>query len=504
MQKIAILYDASQIVLSTFNLDEVFTRILSTVRDYFRMPSGAIFLLDRDANELYVRSSFGREAEEHGLKLRIAVGSGITGSAARLKRPLYAPDVSKEPRYIEGFLNTRSELAIPLLVRDEVVGVLDFQSDEINGFDNETVDLLTLFSTQASIAIQNAELYTLEQRRAAQLEAINGISMETRSILELEELLPRVCTLTLKYFPVDHVSVLLLEDRRLVLRAHGGKLTPLAPSGLQLSSNAGLGGRALREGKTVVANDLSKFPEYVRGFTQCAAEMAIPLLSFGQRLGILVLDNGTSPFRAEDVQALESVADICAVAIQSAHSFERAREMADIDGLTGVFNRRHLEKRLPAELERLARYEHEMAILMIDIDHFKRINDEFGHLLGDEVLRQASKLMQQKLRKADVVCRFGGEEFAVMLPETSSENALGVAEKLRREIADFNFPGIPRSVTISIGVAEFPHHGKSRDDLIRAADAALYAAKQAGRNRVRGWSENRPARTAHSASGHND
>ena len=491
MQKIAILYDASQIVLSTFNLDEVFTRILSTVRDYFRMPSGAIFLVDRDTGELYVRSSFGREAEELGLKLRIPLGSGITGSAARLKRPLYIPDVSKEPRYIEGFANTRSELAIPLLVRDEVVGVLDFQSDDVNGFDNETVDLLTLFSTQASIAIQNAELYTLEQRRAAQLEAINGISMETRSILELEELLPRVCTLTLKYFPVDHVSVLLLEDRRLVLRSHGGKLTPLAPGGLQFSSNTGLCGRALREGKTVLANDLSKFPEYVRGFTHCAAEMAIPLISFGQHLGVLVLDNGTSPFRTEEVQALESVADICAVAIQSAYSFERARQMADIDGLTGVFNRRHLEKRLAAELERLARYEHEMAILMVDIDNFKRINDEFGHLLGDEVLRQASKLMQQNLRKADVVCRFGGEEFAVMLPETNGENALGVAEKLRREIADFNFPGIPRSVTISIGVAEFPHHGQSRDELIRAADEALYTAKQAGRNRVRSWTEAR-------------
>src|ERR1051326_2458881 len=491
MQKIAILYDASQIVLSTFNLDEVFTRILSTVRDYFRMPSGAIFLLDRQTNELYVRSSFGREAEEHGLKLRVPVGTGVTGSAAKLKRPLYAPDVSKEPRYIEGFANTRSELAIPLLVRDEVVGVLDFQSDEVNGFDKETIDLLTLFSTQASIAIQNAELYTLEQRRAAQLEAINGVSMETRSLLELEELLPRVCTLILKYFPVDHVSVLLLEDRRLVLRSHGGKLTPLTPGGLQFSSNAGLCGRALREGKTLVANDLSKYPEYVNGFTHCAAEMALPLLSFGQSLGVLVLDNGASPFRPEDVQALESVADICAVAIQSAYSFERARQMSDIDGLTGVYNRRHLEKRLVAELERLARYEHQMAILMIDIDNFKRINDEFGHLLGDEVLRQASKLLQQNLRKADVVCRFGGEEFAIMLPETHGENALGVAEKLRREIADYNFPGIPRSVTISVGVAEFPHSVQTRDELIRAADEALYAAKQAGRNRVRSSGEAR-------------
>ena len=99
------------------------------------------------------------------------------------------------------------------------------------------------------------------------------------------------------------------------------------------------------------------------------------------------------------------------------------------------------------------------------------------------------------------MCRFGGEEFAIMLPETHGENALNVAEKLRREIADYNFPGIPRSVTISVGVAEFPHHGKNRDELIRAADEALYAAKQAGRNRVRGRAEARnTAKSTSSAS----
>ena len=485
MQKIAILYDASQIVLSTFNLDEVLSRILSTVRDYFRMPNGAIFLVDQEAGDLYVKSHFGRDYQNAQF-LRLPIGTGIIGSSAKMKRPVYVPDVSKDLRYLEGFPSTRSELAIPLIVRDEVVGVLDFQSDELNGFDKETIDLLTLFSTQASIAIQNAELYSLEQRRSAQLEAINNISMETRSVLDLEQLLPRLCSLVLKYFSVDHVSILLLEDRRLILRASEGKLVLLSSAGLQYSAGAGLAGKALREMRTVLANDVSRYPEYVTAFKECHSEMCLPLLSFGQHVGVLALSNAKDPFIPEDVKALESVADICAAAIQNAHSFERARQMADIDGLTGVYNRRHLEKRLSTEIERLSRYQHSMAILMVDIDQFKRINDEFGHLLGDEVLRHTSKLMQQHLRKADVVCRYGGEEFAILLPETRGENALQVAEKLRRQVQEYNFPGVPRSVTISIGVSEFPQHGNSRDELIRAADDALYAAKQAGRNRVSG------------------
>jgi diguanylate cyclase (GGDEF)-like protein len=122
---------------------------------------------------------------------------------------------------------------------------------------------------------------------------------------------------------------------------------------------------------------------------------------------------------------------------------------------------------------------------MLDIDHFKRLNDEFGHLLGDEVLRQVSSVFSQQLRKIDVVCRYGGEEFAILLPQTTAEQAVSVADKLRREVAAWQFPGVPRAVTISAGSASYPIHGCSRDEVVKAADAALYAAKQAGRNCVR-------------------
>src|SRR5215831_6838233 len=192
MQKIAILYDASQAVLSTFELDEVLQRILVIARDYFHLQNVAILLLDKDKSELHPRCVIGWDPGTE--KIRLPVDQGITGAAARQKRPIYAPDVAKDPNYVPTGQSTRSELAIPLMVRDEVVGVLDCQSANLNHFDNETSDLLTLFSTQASMALQNARLYSLERQRARQLEVINAIAKETTAVLDQEALLIRVCS----------------------------------------------------------------------------------------------------------------------------------------------------------------------------------------------------------------------------------------------------------------------------------------------------------------------
>src|ERR1700729_909099 len=236
MRKIAVLYDAGQAVLSTFDLDEVLQRILAIARDYFHLPNVAILLLDKDAQQLCVRSQIGWDPGKDAICL--GYHEGITGTSVLLKQPVYAPDVSKDPRYVCSAKSTRSELAIPLMVRDEMVGVLDCQSDRVDHFDPETVDLLTLFSTQASIALQNARLYSLEQQRARQLQAINAIAQQTTAVLDLEELLDRVCQLIQDAFRVSHVSLFLREDHDLVLRAHHGTLTPSIPEGGRFPASA--------------------------------------------------------------------------------------------------------------------------------------------------------------------------------------------------------------------------------------------------------------------------
>jgi diguanylate cyclase (GGDEF)-like protein len=484
MQKIALLYDAGQAVLSTFNLDEVLVQILWIVRDYFHVTNSAVLLLDPSTHEFFVRTSIGRPKDESDV--RIPFGKGLIGTAAQQKKPVYAPDVSLDARYIPLFADTKSEIAIPLMVRDEVVGVLDIQSEQLDAFDSETLDFLTLFSTQASIALENARLYTLERRRTKQLEAINAIARQTTAVLNLDELLGKVCDLVLQTFPVDHVVAMLLdEDEHLAVRAHKGKLTPILPQGAALPVGTGMGMRALELGKTVVENEVAFVPHYLAGFVETRSEMCVPLIFFGEKLGVLMLESASpNNFTQEDVPPLESVADICAGAIQNAHYFEKAQQLAYIDGLTGIYNRRYFEMQIATEIERASRYDGRLAIIMIDIDHFKRLNDEFGHLLGDEVLRQVSEVFGQQLRKVDVVCRYGGEEFCILVPQTSGGNAMEVAEKLRRMVETYRFPGVPVKVSISAGVAEFPTHGRSRDELVAAADAALYASKEAGRNRV--------------------
>ncbi len=482
IQKIAILYDASQAVLSTFDLDEVLNRILSIIHDYFHLNNGAVMLMDKNKQELYVRAHFGRIGD---IGYRIAVGKGITGTAAQLKRPIHAPDVTKDPRYVAKAEGTQSEVAIPLMVRDEVVGVLDFQSEQVNYFNDSMIDLLTLFSTQASLALENARLYSLERRRAEQLEAINAVARQTTAVLDLDELLTVVCRLILEWFRVDHVAVLMSEGDFLRVRAFEGRLTPKISMGAQLAPGSGLASMALAQNKSIIENDVTNVESYIAGFVETQAEMCVPLIFFGEKLGVLALDSaGKDVFDVEDIQPLESVADICAAAIQNANYFERMRQLAYIDGLTGIHNRRYFEMRIVEELERAARFGGRMSVIMMDIDHFKRLNDEFGHLLGDEVLRNVSSILKLQLRKMDMVCRYGGEEFAVVVPETTGENALTVAEKLRRQIETHHFPGVPRPVTISCGVADYPIHGLTRDEVVAAADAALYAAKQAGRNRV--------------------
>lgn len=162
-------------------------------------------------------------------------------------------------------------------------------------------------------------------------------------------------------------------------------------------------------------------------------------------------------------------------------------ELATHDGLTGLLNHREFQRRLQIEVERARRYQHPLSLLMIDIDHFKKFNDTYGHQSGDIVLRVLAEQMRQGVRTVDYSARYGGEEFAIILPEMPASSAIAVAERLRKSIASQSTAldrGQTVNITVSIGVATFPEDADSNDKLIAAADRALYAAKSAGRNRV--------------------
>jgi two-component system cell cycle response regulator len=225
--------------------------------------------------------------------------------------------------------------------------------------------------------------------------------------------------------------------------------------------------------------------------------MALPFPLDGANMGVFLLRRtvDTPKFDAADVEFASTVVKSGVAAIQRAHAIESTRAdnhrleaLAQTDPLTQLVNRRALTVRLVTEMERVRRYNAPLALLLLDLDHFKLVNDTYGHLAGDDVLFGVATLLQRAVRTVDTVARYGGEEFVIVLPETGKQGALAFAERVREKLASHRFSIAGRDeihITGSIGVATYPAQGlESVEDLFRAADAALYRAKGSGRNLV--------------------
>jgi diguanylate cyclase (GGDEF)-like protein len=217
-----------------------------------------------------------------------------------------------------------------------------------------------------------------------------------------------------------------------------------------------------------------------------AAALCLPMLGHGDVIGVLSL-RSSSPISDEARRLAALATEQISMALANMQLRETLRNQSIRDPLTGLFNRRYAEETLPRELHRALREKTSVGVLMIDVDHFKRFNDTFGHEAGDYVLKELATCLSRHTRKGDVISRLGGEELLVLLPGSDMEHTLLKAEALRAAVAELELShrGTPLGpITISIGVAISPKHGEAPDDVLRGADRALYRAKQSGRNRV--------------------
>jgi len=212
---------------------------------------------------------------------------------------------------------------------------------------------------------------------------------------------------------------------------------------------------------------------------------AVPLIFQERFIGALEVidDNPARTWLDNEIMLLRTVANQVAIAINHAALFAQMQQQALTDALTGCYNRRSFEMQLDRELQMSSRLHQPLSLLMLDLDRFKQLNDTVGHDAGDSALRQLAVCFREELRAVDTAARFGGDEFALILPQAYEEGALIVAERLRARIEQIEIPGFG-NLNASIGMASFPLHAASRAELIVAADAALYSAKRAGRNRV--------------------
>ena len=277
------------------------------------------------------------------------------------------------------------------------------------------------------------------------------------------------------------------ESDVLTVRVVEGELNPQIQDRISLRKGEGIAGMVVETGRPKIANLGRQDPDF-KGVnpreTDVRQLMCIPLQGKRDIIGVINLVNKRSgePFSQEDLALLNSIAPQAAVTIENFRLYNYAVS----DGLTGLFVRRHFDGWLLQEFERVKRYGGELSVIMVDIDHFKHINDTYGHPTGDWVLIEAAKILKSRIREPDIVARYGGEEFVIGLPATELAGAEVLAERLRRGMEERSFENkdVIISVTISLGVASFStSQAASRIDLMKYADKALYEAKASGRNR---------------------
>ena len=291
-----------------------------------------------------------------------------------------------------------------------------------------------------------------------------------------------------------------LETSALSVGAEQGVFYGVAPGsgGLRAMSSFGWDatGVELPPGKGVAGaaaehDDVAEFPGSARlspSEPAVDAGIAIPLRRGARTLGVLALYGRRSggPFGPDEVHLLQSLVRQAETAIENTFLYEEATRLSITDGLTGLWNRRLFDLRMSEELQRAIRFQEPFGLLLVDLDHFKSVNDKFGHQAGDAVLIELARRLTEATREVDVVTRFGGEEFALILPKTPQAGTMRLASKVREVVAEdpFTAGNESISVTVSVGAAAYPDHGLSAAELLAAADAALYRAKANGRDRV--------------------
>ncbi|HEY4315193.1 MAG TPA: diguanylate cyclase [Actinomycetes bacterium] len=338
-------------------------------------------------------------------------------------------------------------------------------------------------------------------------ELRRSVAAVERSRDDLRDSLERIGDTLTSTHDLDGLLQVVLETAVVTLQAQAGVVLHLSADRLQLVAEHGLHetrltapamvapgegvlGRVLATGE-VARGRLGSGPAVltpVESEPATGEVLAVPLRSMGNVVGVLALYDRVDgrPFDNGDEDGLRTLAGQASIAVDNVHLHHEAQRLSTTDPLTGLWNFRYLSMSLAREIERSTRFDRPLAVLMLDLDHFKQVNDVHGHARGDTVLRELAQRVQEQIREVDTFARYGGEEFVVVLPETTVEGAAQLAERIceaiRRE--PFRVEGeAPLDITLSIGGAAFPDHGSTPATLMRSADRALYVAKAEGRDR---------------------
>ena len=500
------LADTAAIINSSLDLNEVLDKILDNVAKVVPHESATIALVTDQGTAKFaaVKGSekFGSMDSLLSLDLNVLNMKNFQRMSKSHKALIIADTHANSDwaHNIEESEWIRSYLGAPIVYQDKVLGFINLDAGTPNFFNPENAERLEIFTNYAATAIMNAKHYSETRIRAEEMAILYEISLAIAADVGLERTTLTVFQQLKKVLPIDLFFLALHEPtEKLVsffMYQKDGERIEIEPFNLMWKPS--LTRYVIEKRETIFISDFKaedaeiKEDEIIRvpGFDNRTI-LGIPLIQRGEVIGVLSVQSAQpDAYDPVQIRLVETIAQQTSIAIDNAKLFEKMQKMAITDSLTGIYNRRYFYMILRNEIERAKRYQSPLSLVMMDIDHFKKVNDKFGHLAGDEVLQSVSEITKKLLRQIDKMFRFGGEEFMIILPETNQEGALKVANRIRSTIADTTIKTQKGDVriTTSIGVSEYGEEYPTKNEFIESADKILYDAKETGRNCVRALS----------------
>ncbi|NJC72410.1 diguanylate cyclase [Planosporangium thailandense] len=475
--------------LARVALDQT-VRILGAERAY-------LFLVDAERDQLVPH--LGRDGEGND----IAKLTGYSASLVERVRDTCEPLVvtGSEEGVALGSRSVlvhglRSIMIAPVQFDGRLLGVVYLDSRVAKGiFTAEDVDILTAITHHVAVSLETARAAQLEvaaqtaRRQRDVAETLRAVMSDLTATLDPDEVMHRLLDAATGILPGNTAALLGREGDRHVLRAGYGSDALSAAVGRSFDpadDAVGLAGLEQLDGPHVGADGAGWDGPLGALLGKPRSWLAVPVVERGEALGVLlVASKRVEPPQDAQVQVVAALVGQGMTAYENARLFSQVRRMATIDGLTGLYNRNHFFAEAGRLLQVAQRHQRPAAVIMLDVDHFKRINDTYGHPVGDEVIRTVAARLRESVRDSDLVGRYGGEEFVLVTPETGAA-AAGLAERLREAVGGrpVETDAGPLTVTISVGMAHVDRGEDDLSELLGRADTALYAAKQKGRNRV--------------------
>jgi diguanylate cyclase (GGDEF)-like protein len=494
------LRDTIAAISSTLNYDEVLDLILINLARVIPHDAANIAVLD-EKHMIHFKRARGykeRGLEEFILSFETSVDSFPNWQkVCSDHQPLIIPDTAQYPGWVRipQAAWIFSFACAPIVIKDQVIGFLNLDSAIPGFFKPEQAERLNIFANQAAVAIEKAQLFTEANQRAEILSTLNRIGISITSGLEMNKVLRSLDEQCRQVMPADQFYVALFDEPKgqIHFPLYRDLDHYLEKEPQDITHQPSPTGNVIRERHTIYIPDLKDAnPEDTEQSdlheTRKRSFLGVPLIVRDEVIGVISAQSQHhDAFGKDQIRLLETIATQAAIAVDNARLFTETQRLAITDGLTEVFNRRYLLERAANELERSQRHGRCLSTILFDLDHFKEVNDRFGHPIGDLALRKIAGLCRTCIRSTDMLGRYGGEEFLIIAVETNQEQAVEIAERFRKIVEDFTLVtemGVLK-LTISLGVGTYlPGSDLTLDDLIKRTDDALYAAKALGRNCV--------------------